>query len=110
MPKVQTPKLHGSIVNVHVNVSETCNHLAREGNCEEVILVKLKRKLFFKGHVYFEPARPQRVRATSEFLQKVNPLYQEVLTSDTNINPDLLSIGKKPLKVKLMLKLKVMIN
>ena len=47
MPKVQTPKMHGSIVNVHVNVSETCNHLSQGGNCEEVILVKLKRKLSF---------------------------------------------------------------
>ena len=74
MPKGQTPKMHGSIVNVPVNVSETCNHLPREGNCEEVILVKLKRKLSFKGHVYFEPVRPQRVRAALEFLQKVNPL------------------------------------
>ena len=49
MPKGQTLIMHGSIVNVPVNVSETCNHMLREGNCEEVILVKLKRKLFFKG-------------------------------------------------------------
>ena len=49
MSKGQTPKIHGSIVNAHVNVSETCNHLPREGNCEEVILVKLKRKLSVKG-------------------------------------------------------------
>ena len=27
MRKGQTPKMHGSIVNVPVNVSETCNHL-----------------------------------------------------------------------------------
>ena len=72
--------------------------MPREGNCEEVILVKLKRKLSFKGHVYFEQARPGRVRGALEFLQKVNPLYQEVLMSDTSINPDLLSIGKKTLE------------
>ena len=72
--------------------------MPREGNCKEVILVKLKRKLSFKGYVYFEPVRPQRVRAALEFLQKVNPLYQDVLISDTNINPDLLSIRKKCLE------------
>ena len=72
--------------------------MSREGNCEEVILVKLKRKLSFKGHVYFEPVRSQRVRAALEFLQKVNPLYQDVLISNANINPDLLSIGKKLLQ------------
>ena len=41
MRKGQTPKIHGSIVNVLDNVSETCNHLSRERDCEEVILVKL---------------------------------------------------------------------
>ena len=97
MPKGQTPKMHGSVVNVPVNVSETCNHLPREGNCEEVILVKLKGKLSFKGHVYFEAVRPRIVRAALWFLQKVNPRYQDVLISDTN-NLDLLSIGKKPLE------------
>ena len=51
MPKRQTPKMHDSIVNVPVNVSETCSHLPREGNCEEVLLVKLKRKLSFKGRL-----------------------------------------------------------
>ena len=90
--------MHVSIVNVPVNVSETCKHLPREENCEEVILVKLKRKLSFKGHVDFESVRPQRGRAALEFLQDVNPLYQDVLISDTNINPDFLSIGKKPLE------------
>ena len=87
--------MHDSITNVPVNVSETFNHLPRERNCEEAILVKLKRKIAFKGHVYFEPVRSQRVRAALEFLKNVNPLYQDVLISDTNINPDLFSIGKK---------------
>ena len=63
-----------------------------------IILVTLKRKSSFKGHVYFEPVCPQSVRAALEFLQKVNPLYQVVLISDTNINPDLLLIGEKPLE------------
>ena len=74
--------MHGAVVNVPFIVSETCNHLPREGNCEKVILAKLKGKLSFKGHVYFEPVRPQRVRAALEFLQKVNPLYQDVLISE----------------------------
>ena len=88
--------MDGLIVNVPVNVSETCNHFPRDGNCEEVILVKLKRKLSFKGHVYFEPVSLLRVRAALEFVQKVNPLYEDVLISDTNTSPDLLSIWKKP--------------
>ena len=87
MPKGQTPRMHCSIVNIPVNVSETCNHLQQEGNCEEVI---------FCRQVYSEPVPLQRVRAALEFLQKVNPLYQDVLISDMKIDPDLLSFGKKP--------------
>ena len=41
---------------------------------------------------------PQSVRAALEFLQKVNPLYQDVLIRDTNNDPDLLLTGKKPLE------------
>ena len=70
MPQGKTLNIHGSIVNVPVNVSETCNHLPQKENCEEVILVKLKRKLSFQGHIYFQPVRPQRVRPAFEFLQK----------------------------------------
>ena len=44
MPKGQKPKIHWSILNVPVNVSEICNQLPREGNFEEVSLVKLKQK------------------------------------------------------------------
>ena len=47
MPKGQTPKIHGSIVNAPVNVSEICNQLSREKNFEEVILVKLKKEVNF---------------------------------------------------------------
>ena len=90
--------MHGSIANVPVNVGETCDHLPQKRNCEEVSLVKLKRKLSFQGHIYFQPARPQRVRPALEFLQKVSPLYQHVWIGDTNINPDLLLIGKKSLE------------
>ena len=78
MTKVQAPKIHRSIVNVPVNVSENCNQLPRQGNYEEIIFVKLEKKLPFKGHVYFEPVR-QRVRAALEYLQRVNPLYHDVL-------------------------------
>ena len=90
--KRQTPKTHGSIVNVPVNVSESCTQLPREGSCEGVILVKLKKKFSFKGHLLFEPVRPHRVRATLEYLLRVNPLYYSLIR-DSDINQDLLAVG-----------------
>ena len=49
MPKGQKQNKHGSIVNLSANVSKTCTELTREGSCEEVILLKLRKKLYFKG-------------------------------------------------------------
>ena len=78
--------MNGSIVDILVNLSGTCNQLPREGTCEEVVFFKLKKKSFFKGRVYFEPVRPQRVRAALGFFQRVNPLYRDVLIRDGNVN------------------------
>ena len=92
MHKEHTPKIQGSIVNLPVNVSETCVQLPQEGICEKVILVKLKKQLTFKGHVYFEPVRSYKVRAVLEYLQRVNPLYY-VLFREGDFNQDLLAVG-----------------
>ena len=89
IPKGMTPKIHGSILNVSASVSETCTQLSREGSCEEVILLKLKKKLSFKGNVSFESVRTYKVRAALEHLQRVNPLYYDVLIRDVDINQDL---------------------
>ena len=47
----------------------------------------------FKGHVYFVQVRPQKVRAAMEYLQRVNPLYHDILIRNGNANENLLSIG-----------------
>ena len=50
--------------------------------------------------------RPQRVRTELESLQKVNLLYQDVLISDININPDYLSTMKKTLQSEIGFEIK----
>ena len=97
--------MNGSMVNILVNISETCNQLPREGTCEEVVFFKLKKKSFFKALVYFEPVRPQRVRAALDFFQRVNPLYRDALIRDGNINQ-----GKHLPEMTLILRLKVMVS
>ena len=87
--KGQTPKIHGSIVNVSVNVSETCTELPPEESYEEIIIVK---KFSFKGHVYSQPVRSHKVKAALEYLQRVNPLYYDILIRDGDINQDLLAV------------------
>lgn len=51
MSKGQMPKIKGAICNIPVSVDETCTTLPR--NTSDIILVELKKKLSFAGHVYF---------------------------------------------------------
>ena len=59
MPKGKQRKIKGAICNVPVNCDETCNILPRPPERCGIILLKLKRKLQFRGHVYFQPVRPE---------------------------------------------------
>ena len=61
MPKGQQRKIKGSICNILVEYDQTCNILPRPPERSGIILLKLKRKLEFRGHVYFQAVRPQVV-------------------------------------------------
>lgn len=54
MPRGQQPKIKGAICNVPVRADAVSECLARGMDSNSIILVKLKRKLIFHGHVYFE--------------------------------------------------------
>lgn len=49
MPKGQAPKLHGAIVNLPFDANKTFSLLP---STENIIVVKLKKKLSFKGHAF----------------------------------------------------------
>ena len=59
MPKGQQRKIKGAICNVPVNCDQTCKILPRPPERSGLILLKLKRKLQFRGHVYFQPVRTE---------------------------------------------------
>ena len=61
MPKGQQRKIKGAICNIPVECDQTCNILPRPPERSGIILLKLKRKLEFRGHVYFQAVRPQVV-------------------------------------------------
>ena len=52
MPKGQSPKFKGAICNVPIDVASTCNTLPCPGDSNGLIIVKLKKKLEYRGHVY----------------------------------------------------------
>ena len=61
MPKGQQRKVKGAICNVPVECHQTRSLLPRPPERSGIILLKLKRKLQFRGHVYFQAVRPHFV-------------------------------------------------
>ena len=65
MPKGQSPKVKGSICNIPVSdIDSNCNSLPRPADSNGVIVVKLKRKVEYRGHVLFEPVRPRIIESS----------------------------------------------
>ncbi|KAL9965076.1 hypothetical protein ACROYT_G028808 [Oculina patagonica] len=89
MPKGQQRKIKGAICNVQVTCEETYNVLPRPPDSSGIIMIKLKRKLQFRGHVYFQAVRPQVILHALSWLQRNNPLYQNVTINLENIDPEL---------------------
>ena len=54
MPKGQRRKIKDAICNVPVECDQTCNQLPCPPDRSGIILLKLKRKLQFRGHVYLK--------------------------------------------------------
>ena len=91
MPKGQAPKMKGAICNVPIETDQVCNILPRDANSSGFVLIRLKRKLSYRGHEFFEPVRPDYVRAALQYLKDNNPLYKEVQIDVSNIASELLN-------------------
>ena len=68
---------------------QTCNILPRPPDRSGIIMLKLKRKLQFKGHVYFEAVRPAFIQAALTWLKENNELYKDVVIDCATISNQL---------------------
>ena len=93
MPKGQQRKIKGAICNVPVECSQTCNVFPRPPDRSGIILLKLKRKLQFRGHVYFQAVRPQFVISALNWHVANNPLYRNIEIQCDNISSDLTNLN-----------------
>ena len=92
MPKGQQRKIRGAICNVPVTCEETCLVLPRPPDSSGIIMLKLKRKLQFTGHVYFQAVRPEVVLHALQWLKRNNELYENVAINLQNIDHELSSL------------------
>ena len=84
MPKGQASKIKGTIYNVLVEDAKTyCNTLPRPADSNGLVIVKLKRKIEYRGHVLFESVRPEFVYSFLSYLKHNNHLYNSI---DINLN------------------------
>ena len=92
MPKGQQPKIKGAVCNIPVQPSPVTNCLPRVTE-NDILFVKLKRKIIFNGHVYFESVRPLHVEAALLYLKQSNPFYSDILIDLDNISRELLTLS-----------------
>ena len=78
MPKGQQRKIKGAICNIPVECDQTCTTLPRPPERSGIIMLKLKRKMEFRGHVYFQAVRPQLTLNALMWLKMNNPLYDNI--------------------------------
>ena len=67
-------------------------------------MIKLKRKLAYRGHFYFEAVSPEAVRSALQFLKLNNPLYHDILIDISQIPENLLSLAE-PVDIPIELEL-----
>ena len=94
MPKGNSPKIKGAICNVPIDTEGVCSVLPRPACSNGLLVLKLKPKLMYCGHVYFEPIRPQIVSQLLNFLKENNPLYSDVTVDLNQVSDELLYFDK----------------
>ena len=57
-------------------------------------MLKLKRKLQFRGHVYFEAVRPAFLEAALTWLKNNNKLYKDIMIECGNVSSDLTELAQ----------------
>ena len=70
--------IHGPAVNVPSKVHTICNVLLRLPSQSELIPLKLKCKLAYKGHYMYDYVTPHKLLGALAFLKANNPLYADI--------------------------------
>lgn len=83
LPRGKQKSVHGCVVNIPVEPEQTVSVLPRVPSSASMIMVKLKRKLHYRGHVFLQNIQPQRVLHALHTLRLINPLY-----SDITVDPE----------------------
>ena len=70
--------IHGPAVNIPTDLTSVCTLLPRLPSQMQMVPMKLKRKLCYKGHYMYQYIRPAKVLASLQWLKLNNPLYRDI--------------------------------
>ncbi|KAL0172953.1 hypothetical protein M9458_033264, partial [Cirrhinus mrigala] len=82
LPKGQQRAVHGSVVCVPSEVEQTVNCLPRPSSESQLLQVKLKRHIKFKGYQHFHTVNMHNVLAALTKLKAMHSEYKDILISD----------------------------
>ncbi len=78
LPSGKQRCIHGPAVNVPSKLDNVCTVLPRLPSQSELVALKLKRKLSYKGHYMYDYVTPEKVLNALKWLKEHNPLYVDV--------------------------------
>ena len=78
LPTGKQRSIHGPAVNVPSKVDTICDVLPRLPSQTEMVPLKLKRKVAYRGHYMYDYVTPQKPLDALRFLKAQNPLYCDI--------------------------------
>ena len=78
LPSGKQRSIHGPAVNVPSKVDTICDVLPRLPSQSELVPMKLKRKVAYRGHYMYDYIRPQKLLDALRYLKANNPLYADI--------------------------------
>ena len=81
-------KISGTICNIPIDTTNVTNMLPRPADSNGLVIIKLKCKLEYHGHVLFGPVTPVFLKSILNYLKNNNHWYQDVVINTGNISLD----------------------
>ena len=82
LPRRKQQAIHVPAVNVPTSLAPVCTLLPRLPSQVQLVALKLKRKLSYRGHYMYDYVQPAKVLVALQWLIANNPLYRDVLIKD----------------------------
>lgn len=89
LPRGGQKGVKGQIVNVPSNINSVTSSLPRTIHDAQMVKVKLKRKLSYKGHHQYEWVNPTKVVSAVKYLVKNNQWYSNITLNDNWFNSNI---------------------